>query len=333
MKIKKAFITGITGQTGSFLAELLLSKNYEVHGIIRRSSSFNTDRIDHIFDKLRLHYADLMDANSLIKVISIVQPDEIYNLGCQSHVKVSFDQPIYTADTVAMGTLRLLEAIINGMDRTAVKLYQASSSEMFGSAPPPQDEQTPFHPRSPYACAKVFAYNQVVNYREAYGLFACNGISFNHESERRGETFVTRKITRAATRIKMGLQNELRLGNLDARRDWNYAPDVCEAIWRMLQHDAPDDYVIATNKSYSIRDWLDIVFDYLELDWGKYVRIDSAYYRPAEVDHLRGDYTKIHYALGWKPKTDIKRLAQIMVDHDLELARNERYLEDKLNEV
>jgi GDPmannose 4,6-dehydratase len=322
----KALITGITGQDGSFLAEFLLDKGYEVHGIIRRSSSFNTDRLDHIFSKLHLHYGDLSDANCLAKILGQVRPDEVYNLGCQSHVRVSFDEPIHTVDTVAMGTLRLLEAVKNTSKK--IRVYQASSSEMFGSSAPPQNEQTPFHPRSPYACGKVFAYHQIVNYREAHALFTCNGILFNHESERRGETFVTRKITRAATRIKLGLQKELRLGNLDAKRDWGYAGDYVEAMWLMLQQGWPSDYVIATGETHSVKEFLTEVFEYLELDWTKYVKYDKRYERPTEVDALQGDSSKARADLGWEPKVDFKKLVRLMVDADMALAEKEKVVSE-----
>lgn len=333
----KALLTGITGQDGSFLAEFLLSKGYEVHGVVRRASVFNTDRIDHVYRdphdpeaRLFLHYGDLTDASSLRRILELVQPDEVYNLGAQSHVKVSFDEPEYTADVDALGALRLLEAVRDVQQRTGhqIKVYQAGSSEMFGSSPPPQSEVTPFHPRSPYAVAKVYAYWQTVNYREAYGLFACNGILFNHESERRGETFVTRKVTRAATRIKLGLQDKLYLGNLDARRDWGYAKDYVEAMWLMLQQDTADDYVIATGETHSVREFVERVFDRLGLDWRRYVEVDPRYFRPAEVDVLLGDATKARRKLGWKPRVTFEQLIEIMVDHDLELARQEKMLSD-----
>jgi len=329
--MKKAFITGITGQDGSYLAELLLEKGYEVWGLIRRSSSFNTSRIEHIYQdphdpdrKLKLVYGDLSDGVSLSSIINEAKPDEIYNLGAQSHVRVSFDHPIYTANVNAMGTVRLLEAVLKAGIKP--RFYQASSSEMFGATPPPQSETSPFHPRSPYACTKVFAYHQVVNFREAYGMFACNGILFNHESPRRGETFVTRKITRAAARIKLGLQEKLFLGNLDAKRDWGHAPDYVEAMWMMLQADKPDDYVIATGEMHSVRDFLDEAFGMLDMDWKDYVEIDQRYCRPSEVDQLRGDYSKAKKELGWTPKTGFKELVKIMVEHDLELARQEKYM-------
>ena len=327
---KRALITGITGQDGSFLAELLLHKGYEVFGIIRRSSSFNTDRIDHLYQdpheaetRLRLIYGDLNDSSSLNQILQQVQPDEIYNLGAQSHVRVSFDVPEYTGEVTGLGTVRLLEAIRTIGLRT--KFYQASSSELFGNVVEvPQTERTPFYPRSPYGCAKAYAYYITVNYRESYGLFASNGILFNHESERRGETFVSRKITRAATRIKLELQEQLFLGNLDARRDWGYAPDYVEAMWLMMQAEEPDDYVIATGETHSIREFLDEAFGYLDLDWKKFVEIDPRYYRPAEVDLLLGDASKARRVLGWKPKIGFKELVRLMVDHDLELARQEK---------
>lgn len=332
---RRALITGITGQDGSYLAELLLSKGYEVHGVIRRASTFNTDRIDHLYVdpheegvRLFLHYGDLSDGSSLRKILRAVQPDEVYNLGAQSHVKVSFEEPEYTADIDALGCLRLLEALREYQNESGrqVRFYQAGSSEMFGASPPPQSERTPFCPRSPYAVAKVYAYWQTVNYREAYALFACNGILFNHESERRGETFVTRKITRAAARIKLGLQDVLYLGNLDAKRDWGYAPDYVEAMWLMLQQDEPDDYVIATGEMHSVREFLERVFDRLELDWRKYVCVDPRYFRPTEVDALCGDASKARARLGWRPKVTFDELIVRMVDHDLELARQEKLL-------
>jgi GDPmannose 4,6-dehydratase len=326
---KRALITGITGQDGSFLTELLLDKGYEVYGIIRRSSSFNTDRIDHLYQdphepdtRLRLVYGDLNDSSSLNTILRQIQPDEIYNLGAQSHVRVSFDVPEYTAEVTGLGTVRILEAIREAGIRP--KFYQASSSELYGKVlETPQTERTPFYPRSPYGCAKAYAYYITVNYRESYGLFACNGILFNHESERRGETFVSRKITRAATRIKLGLQEKLFLGNLDARRDWGYAGDYVEAMWLMLQADEADDYVIATGETYSVRDFLDEAFGMLDLDWKKHVEKDPRYYRPAEVDLLLGDATKARKSLGWEPKVTFKELVHLMVEHDLELARQE----------
>ena len=335
--MKKALITGITGQDGSYLTELLLSKGYEVHGIIRRASTFNTDRIEHLYrdphdpnTRIFLHYGDLTDGESLRKIVNKVEPDEVYNLGAQSHVRVSFEMSEYTADTVAMGTLRMLNAVLDYQRSSGkrVRYYQASSSEMFGAAKPPQSEATPFYPRSPYACAKVYAYWQVVNYREAYSLFACNGILFNHESPRRGETFVTRKITRAAARIKYGLQDKLYLGNLDAKRDWGYAGDYVEAMWLMLQQDEPDDYVIATGECHSVREFLEETFTQLDLDWRDYVEIDPRYLRPTEVDHLQGDSTKARRKLGWKPKVDFRQLVKMMLQHDLDLARQEKLLKD-----
>jgi GDPmannose 4,6-dehydratase len=320
--LKKALITGITGQDGSYLAELLLSKDYQVWGIIRRSSSFNTGRIDHIYEdphelkpRLNLIYGDLNDGSSLNRIMRIVQPDEIYHLGAQSHVRVSFEVPEYTGEITALGTVRLLEAIRETGIQT--KFYQASSSEMFGSAPPPQNELTPFWPRSPYAAAKVYAHWMTVNYRQSYGLFACNGILFNHESPRRGETFVTRKISRAAARIKSGKQTKLFLGNLDAKRDWGYAGDYVEAMWLMMQHTEPGDYVIATGQAHSVRDFLDEAFGYLNLDWRKYVAVDERYYRPTEVDVLQGDASKAKTILGWTPKVYFKELVRLMIDADL----------------
>ncbi len=326
---KRALITGITGQDGSFLTELLLSKDYEVYGIIRRSSSFNTDRIDHLYQdphekgtRLRLVYGDLNDSSSLNTVLRQTEPDEIYNLGAQSHVRVSFDVPEYTAEVTGLGTVRILEAIRETGIRP--KFYQASSSELFGKVlETPQTEKTPFYPRSPYGCAKAYAYHITVNYRESYGLFACNGILFNHESERRGETFVSRKITRAATRIKLGLQDKLYLGNLDARRDWGYAGDYVEAMWLMMQADEPEDYVIATGETHSVREFLDEAFGLLDIDWQKHVDIDPRYYRPTEVDLLLGDASKAREKLGWEPKVSFKELVKLMVEHDLELARQE----------
>ncbi len=323
--MKRALITGITGQDGSYLAELLLEKGYEVHGTIRRASSFNTSRLDHIYTdphfqdaRLRLHYADLADASSLVTLLHEVRPDEIYNLAAQSHVRVSYDIPEYTCDVTAIGAIRLLEAIRKS--KLDCRYYQASSSEMFGKVvETPQKETTPFYPRSPYACAKVFAHWATVNYRESYGLYACSGILFNHESPRRGETFVTRKITRAVARIKAGVQSDLYLGNLDARRDWGYAKEYVEAMWRMLQQDQADDYVIATGETYSVREFLLEAFSYVGLDWEKYVKVDPRYYRPAEVDLLLGDPSKAISKLGWKPQTSFKKLVQIMVEADQEL--------------
>lgn len=331
---KRALITGITGQDGSYLAELLLEKGYEVHGMIRRSSSFNTQRLDHIYrdphaskTRLFLVHGDLSDSSALNTILRQVAPDEIYNLGAQSHVRVSFDVPEYTTDVTALGTVRILEAIREVGIKP--KFYQASSSEMFGKVvETPQRETTPFHPRSPYACAKVFAYYATVNYREAYNMFACNGILFNHESERRGETFVTRKITRAATRIKLGLQEKLFLGNLDAKRDWGYAKDYVEAMWLMMQAESSDDYVIATGETHSVREFCEKAFAYLDLDWQEHVEIDPWYYRPSEVDILLGDSTKARKQLGWEPKVGFDELVRLMVDHDMVLARNEKQLRD-----
>lgn len=330
---KRALVTGITGQDGSFLAELLLEKGYEVHGVIRRSSSFNTQRIDHLYQdphrpgtRLFLTFGDLNDSSSLNTILRQIQPDEIYNLGAQSHVRVSFEVPEYTAEVTAVGAIRILEAVQSSGLKP--KFYQASSSEMFGSAPGPQNESTPFFPRSPYACAKVFAYHTTINYREAYDLFACNGILFNHESERRGETFVTRKITRAATRIKLGLQDKLYLGNLDAKRDWGYAKDYVEAMWLMMQTERASDYVIATGETHSVRDFVEATFSYLDLDWQQYVQIDPWYYRPTEVDYLQGDASKARRELGWEPKVGFQELVRLMVDHDLILAKEEKQLRD-----
>ena len=329
--MKKALITGITGQDGSYLTEFLLKKGYSVWGIIRRSSSFHTGRIDHLYKDphdqpaLKLIYGDLTDGSSLSNILSDTKPDEVYNLGAQSHVRVSFDEPIYTVDVDALGTLRLLEAT-RAMHNSA-RFYQASSSEMYGKAvETPQTEKTPFYPRSPYGCAKVYSFWQTVNYREAYGLFACNGILFNHESPRRGETFVTRKITRAAARIKLGLQEKLYLGNLDARRDWGFAGDYVEAMWLMLQQDEPGDYIIATGQSHSVREFLDEVFGYLELDWHEHVEIDPRYYRPTEVDILQGDASKAKKTLNWEAKVTFKQLAHIMTDADMELAQRDKIL-------
>ncbi len=332
---RRALITGITGQDGAYLTEFLLGKGYEVHGVLRRASSFNTERLDHIYHdphvagpRLRLHYGDLSDGTALRRVLEKVQPQEVYNLAAQSHVKVSFEIPEYTADIDAMGTLRLLEALRDYMETTGttVRYYQASSSEMYGSAPPPQSETTPFHPRSPYAVSKLAGHWYVVNYRESYGLFGCNGILFNHESPRRGETFVTRKITRAAGRIKEGLQDKLFLGNLDARRDWGFAGDYVEAMWLMLQQDAPDDYVVATGVSYSVRDFVAATFAELGMEWEKFVEFDPRYLRPAEVDFLQGDASKARAKLGWQPRVDFKQLVKMMVAHDLDLARQEKTL-------
>lgn len=330
----RAFITGTTGQDGSYLSEYLLAKGYEVHGLIRRASTFGTDRIDHLYvdphvdtATLFLHYGDLSDGNSLSRLLQDVQPDEVYNLGAQSHVAVSFQNPIYSVDVDALGTLRLLESV-RQLDRP-VKFYQASSSEMYGKASEvPQSEETPFHPRSPYAAAKLYSHWQTVNYREAYGLFACSGILFNHESPRRGETFVTRKITRAATRIKLGLQRKLFLGNLEAERDWGYAADYVRAMWLMLQQEQPDDYVVATGERHSVKEFVQRAFAMLDLDWTEHVEIDPRYYRPAEVDVLQGDYSKAKRVLGWEPTVTFDDLVSMMVESDLVLAGEERTLVD-----
>jgi len=331
--MKKAFITGITGQDGSYLAEFLLAKGYEIHGLIRRASTFNTDRIDHLYRdfhdpraRVYLHYGDLSISGQLTDLLHEIRPDEIYHLGAQSHVRVSFDMPEYTGDVSGLGTLRLLEAIRRA--EIKARFYQASSSEMFGAAPPPQGEATPFEPRSPYAAAKVYAYYIVRNYRDAYGLFAANGILFNHESPRRGETFVTRKITRAATRIKLGLQEKLYLGNLDAKRDWGFAGDYVEAMWLMLQQENPDDYVIATGETHSVREFAEKVFAKLDLDYRRHVEIDPRYFRPTEVDVLLGDATKARRALGWAPKVGFDGLIEMMIAADMETARKEKTLRD-----
>jgi GDPmannose 4,6-dehydratase len=320
--MKRALITGITGQDGSYLAELLLQKGYEVHGLKRRSSSFNTDRLDGIYtdlhehgNRLHLHFADMADASSLWKLLHDIHPDEVYNLAAQSHVRVSFDIPEYTTDVAANGALRLLEAIRETGIRC--RFYQASSSEMFGSAPPPQNEETRFHPRSPYACAKMFAHNITVNYRESYGMFACCGILFNHESPRRGETFVTRKIARAVAHIKYGLQSRLYMGNLDAKRDWGYAPEYTEAMWRMLQQEEPRDYVIGTGETHSVREFLEIAFAHAGLDWREFVELDPRYLRPAEVDALEADPSRAHSELGWRHFVGFKELVRLMVDAEL----------------
>jgi len=331
---KRALITGVTGQDGSYLTEFLLSKGYEVHGIKRRSSSFNTERIDHLYHDwheanicLVLHYGDLTDGSSLRSVISQVQPDEIYNLGAQSHVRISFDQPVYTVETDALGTLILLEAIRDACPKA--RYYQAGSSEMFGNIQEiPQRETTPFYPRSPYGCAKVFAHWQTVNYREAYGLFACNGILFNHESPRRGETFVTRKITRAATRIKEGLQETLYLGNLEAKRDWGFAGDYVEAMWQMLQQEQPGDFVIATGETHTVREFVEVTFSLLSLDWENHVRIDPLYFRPTEVDILQGDSRKAREKFNWRPRINFRQLIEMMVESDWKLARKERLIRE-----
>jgi GDPmannose 4,6-dehydratase len=326
--MKKAFITGVTGQDGSHLAELLLQKGYEVHGLIRRASSFNTERLEGIYRDphesgvhFLMHYGDLSDSGSLVNLIRDLEPDEIYHLGAQSHVKVSFDIPEYTADATGMGTIRMLEAIRASGVQT--RFYQASSSEMFGAAPPPQNEETPFHPRSPYGVAKVFAYWATVNYREAYGMFASNGILFNHEGERRGETFVTRKISRAVARIKAGIQDKLYLGNLDAKRDWGYAPEYVEAMWMMLQHTEPLDLVIASGEAHTVREFAQIAFAHAGLDWEQYVEVDPNYFRPAEVDYLLGDPSKAKALLGWSTRTSFQDLVTIMVDADIKLLEDE----------
>jgi GDPmannose 4,6-dehydratase len=335
--MKKALITGITGQDGSYLAELLLGKGYEVHGVIRRASSFNTDRIDHLYvdphtpgARLFLHHGDLADGTSMRRILELVQPDEVYNLAAQSHVRVSFDEPEYTADIDAVGTLRLLECVRDYARRiqARVRFYQAGSSEMFGAAPAPQSEATPFYPRSPYAVSKVAAHWYAVNYREAHDLFICNGILFNHESPRRGETFVTRKVTRAVGRILLGMQEKVYLGNLDAKRDWGFAGDFVEAMWLMLQQEEPDDYVVATGESYSVREFLEAAFGYAGLDWERHVGFDPRYVRPTEVDELRGDAAKARSVLGWQPRVDFHTLVRMMVDHDVRLAEQERTLRD-----
>ncbi|MCC6319315.1 MAG: GDP-mannose 4,6-dehydratase [Gemmatimonadaceae bacterium] len=326
--MKKALITGITGQDGSYLAELLLGKGYEVHGLVRRSSTFNRGRIDHLAldpaleARFRLHYGDMADGSSLRRVVEAVQPDEVYNLAAQSHVRVSFDQPEYTADIVATGTLRLLEAVREHIERTgrAVRVYQAGSSEMFGAARPPQSEATLFHPRSPYAVSKVAAHWHAINHREAWGMFVANGILFNHESPRRGESFVTRKISLAVGRIVTGKQKKLALGNLDARRDWGFAGDYVDAMWRMLQHRAPGDYVVATGTSYSVRDFVEAAFTHANLDWRQYVELDPRYLRPSEVDHLQGDASRARTELGWTPAVGFNELVKLMVDADIRAA-------------
>jgi GDPmannose 4,6-dehydratase len=332
---KKALITGITGQDGSYLAEFLLARGYVVHGIVRRSSSFNTERLEHLYrdphtpdPRLFLHYGDLVDGTGLREILTRVRPDEVYNLGAQSHVRVSFDQPVYTVQADALGTVNLLEAVRD--TGLPTRFYQASSSEMYGKVvETPQTESTPFYPRSPYACAKVYSHWQTVNYRESYGLFACNGILFNHESPRRGETFVTRKITRAATRIKEGLQDKLYLGNLEAKRDWGFAGDYVAAMWLMLQQPTPDDYVVATGETHSVREFLDEVFGQLGLEWQRHVEIDPRYFRPAEVDLLLGDAGKARRVLGWRPAVTFKALAKMMTDADWDLARRERYVRER----
>lgn len=340
--MKTALITGITGQDGAYLARLLLARGYLIHGIIRRASTFNTDRIDELYRdphdpdaKMFLHYGDLTDGTSLRRIIETVQPDEVYNLGAQSHVMVSFEQPEYTADVVFTGTLRLLEALRDYMrvSKKHLRIYQAGSSEMFGGAPAPQSETTPFQPRSPYAASKAGAHWLAVNYREAYGMFIANGILFNHESPMRGETFVTRKITRAIGRIKMGLQDKLYLGNLDARRDWGFAGDYVQAMWMMLQEAAPDDYVVATGETRSVRDFASAAFSLLDLDWQRYVSVDERYLRPTEVAVLQGDASKARAKLGWRPTVSFDALVRMMVDHDLELARQEKTLRDAGHDI
>lgn len=332
---KVALITGVTGQDGSYLAEFLLAKGYQVHGVIRRASTFNTSRLAAIYvdphdpgARFRLHYGDLTDGTGIRRILEQVKPDEVYNLGAQSHVRVSFDQPEYTADSVGTGFLRILEAVRDyiAISGKQVRIYQAGSSEMFGAAPAPQSEKTAFCPRSPYAVSKVAAHWFGVSYREAYGLFICNGILFNHESPRRGETFVTRKITRALARIALGLQQKLFLGNLEAKRDWGHAADYVKAMWLMLHHHSPGDYVIATGESYSVRDFLNIAGEYSGVSWKRHVEIDARYFRPAEVDHLQGDASKARAALGWVPRTSFHQIVREMVEHDLELARQERTL-------
>lgn len=332
--MKKALITGITGQDGSYLAELLLEKGYEVHGIIRRASTFNTQRIDRLYQdphvkdvRLFLHYGDMTDASGLVRLVHDIRPDEVYNLAAQSHVRVSFDSPEFTGDVDALGTMRLLEAIRETGRETSVRFYQASTSELYGKVQEvPQRETTPFYPRSPYAVAKLYAFWAVKNYREAYGVFASNGILFNHESPRRGETFVTRKITRAVGRIKYGLQHDLYMGNINALRDWGYAGDYVEGMWRILQHDTPDDFVLATGEMHTVKEFLETAFDHVGLDWAKYTHHDSRYDRPSEVDQLLGDPTKARTVLGWEPKVKFKYLVKMMVDADLELARKEAAL-------
>lgn len=336
--MKKALITGITGQDGSYLAEFLLNKGYEVHGLVRRASTFNTRRIEHLYVdphepdvRLFLHYGDLSDSGQLAHLIYNIQPNEVYHLGAQSHVRVSFDMPEYTGDATGLGTTRLLEAIRRSGITT--KFYQASSSELYGSTPPPQNELSPMQPQSPYAAAKLYAFWLVRNYRDAYGLFAVNGILFNHESPRRGETFVTRKITRAVARIKLGLQDKLYLGNLEARRDWGYAPDYVEAMWLMLQQDAPADYVIATGEAHSVREFLEEAFSYAELDWRRYVEIDPKYFRPTEVDFLLGDPIKARQQLNWQPKVTFKELVRIMVDADMQDLTEMRQCRDVIKKI
>jgi GDPmannose 4,6-dehydratase len=337
IRAQRALITGITGQDGSYLAELLLEKGYEVHGLIRRSSSFNTERLQHLYrdpreneTRLLLHYCDLTDGTNVFNHVLSIEPDEIYNLGAQSHVRVSFDQPLHTVDVDALGTLRLLEAARQLSRHKEVRIYQASSSEMFGRvAETPQRETTPFHPRSPYASAKVYSYYQTINYREAYGLHASNGILFNHESPRRGETFVTRKITRAATRIREGLQESLYLGNLDAKRDWGFAKDYVEAMWLMLQQNEPDDFVIATGETHSVREFCELAFESVGLDWRQHVKVDERYLRPTEVDLLLGDAGKARKQLGWSPRNSVRQLVDMMVKADWKIARQENMLQKR----
>jgi len=340
--VKTALITGITGQDGSYLTELLLEKGYEVHGVIRRASTFNTDRIDHLYQdphesrvRLRLHYGDLTDPGSMRRIIEQVEPDEVYHLGAQSHVRVSFDQPLYTAHVDALGSLAVFDAVREFVGRTGkdVRVYNAGSSEMFGAAPAPQDESTPFYPRSPYAASKVAAHWYAVNYREAYGLFVANGILFNHESPRRGETFVTRKVTRAVGRIRHGLQDALYLGNLDAKRDWGFAGDYVEMMWRMLQHDEPGDFVVATGRSFSVREMVEKAFEIADLDFEKHVKFDDRYLRPTEVDHLEGDPSRARDELGWSASTSFESLVEMMVRHDLLLAEREKLLADHGHDI
>jgi GDPmannose 4,6-dehydratase len=335
--MKRALITGITGQDGSYLAELLLAKGYEVHGVVRRASTFNTERLEHLYrdphepdTRLQLHYGDVADGTGLRRILEKVRPEEVYNLAAQSHVRVSFDEPEYTADAVATGTLRMLEALrdYSTVSGAAVRFYQASSSEMFGAAAPPQSESTAFHPRSPYAVSKVAAHWFAINYREAYGMFVANGILFNHESPRRGETFVSRKVTRAAARIKVGLQKKLYMGNLSAKRDWGFAGDYVEAMWLMLQAERPGDYVIATGESHSVQELVEVAFAHVGLPWAEHVEVDPRYFRPSEVDHLRGDPSLARKELGWEPRVRFVDLVHMMVDHDLEVARQERTLRD-----
>ncbi len=339
--MKRAFLTGITGQDGSYLADLLLAKGYEVHGIIRRSSTFNTSRIDHLYQdphvmgsRLHLHYGDLADSVNLVKLLYELNPDEVYHLGAQSHVRVSFDIPEYTGDVTGLGTIRILEAIRETGLQKRTAFYQASSSEMFGKVQEvPQRETTPFWPRSPYACAKVYSYWVTVNYREAYNMYACNGILFNHESPRRGETFVTRKITRAATRIKMGLQDKLYLGSLSAKRDWGFAGEYVEAMWLMMQQERPGDFVIATGETHSVREFCEEAFALLDLDWEKYVEHDSRYERPSDVELLIGDASKAKRELDWEPKVKFKDLVRIMVESDLKIARQELAMRQSTGDV